>query len=52
MPRIQWPAMIAIAIIVLAPAGARAARDKSKETPGMAAFQSQQGAFKRDRKFD
>ncbi len=50
MPHIKWLPMITAAAIVLVPASARAAKDKSKETPGIAAFQSQQGGFKRDRK--
>ncbi|MBP0115369.1 MULTISPECIES: hypothetical protein [Bradyrhizobium] len=37
------------AAFVLAPA-AHGTTDKSKETPGIAAYQATQGAFKRDRK--
>lgn len=37
------------AVLVLAPA-AYGAADKSKETPGIAAYQATKGAFKRDRK--
>jgi hypothetical protein len=39
-----------VAICCISSAGARSTVDKSRETPGKAAFQAQQGAFKRDRK--
>ncbi|WP_368507775.1 hypothetical protein [Bradyrhizobium lupini] len=38
----------ALTLVLVAPA--YAGRDKSKETPGMAAYHATKGAFKRDRK--
>lgn len=43
--------LIGAASLVLPPAANGATeKDKSKETPGIAAYQATQGAFKRDRK--
>jgi len=43
-------ALLLCAATLMVPLVARGATDKSKETPGIAAYQSTQGAFKRDRK--
>lgn len=50
MNRVKSSWAIISAVILASTAAAYAAKDKSKETPGIAAHQATQGAFKRDRK--
>ncbi|MGY4513531.1 hypothetical protein ACVIN2_006985 [Bradyrhizobium sp. USDA 3650] len=46
----NWFGALICAVTLVAAGPAYAGRDKSKETPGMAAYHATQGAFRRDRK--